>query len=224
MPFFYTPSGYFFCVHVQAYLFGGCGGDEDQISCLNDMYTFDLQRHCWENNLPKGDSIHARASFGMCQGPTPSTVIVAGGTGVEVDSLRADVMEYNTRKRKWSSVLADSEETPCKFYGQSVCAYGENLLLFGGSTGLHYSNDLYEYNTCSNRWRKLVTIGRKPSPRYKHQSVIVGHKMYVIGGGAFKPEQSIIDLYCLDLKSLVWEEMTIRVRGCRVFNLFLRNT
>jgi Kelch motif len=30
--------------------------------------------------------------------------------------------------------------------------------------------------------------------------------MYVLGGGCFKPEQSTIDLYCLDLHTLVWEQ------------------
>lgn len=128
-----------------------------------------------------------------------------------MDSLRADVVEYNVPNRTWTRILTDSEKTPCKFYGQSVCTYGDNLLLFGGSTGLHYSNDLFEYNVCSNRWRKLVTTGRRPSPRYKHQAVAVGDKMYVIGGGCFKPEQSSIDLYCLDLKTLVWEETEMTV-------------
>ncbi|CAM9398958.1 unnamed protein product [Discosporangium mesarthrocarpum] len=174
------------------------------------MYVFDLELHRWERVTCKGDPIHARASFGMCQGPTPGTVIVAGGTGVEMDSLRADVVEYNTRTRTWLSILTDSEETPCKFYGQSVCAYRDKLLLFGGSTGLHYSNDLFEYNVCSNMWKKLATSGKRPTPRYKHQAVTVGDKMYVIGGGCFKPEQSSIDVYCLDLKSLVWEETPMK--------------
>ena len=39
------------------------------------------------------------------------------------------------------------------------------LLFFGGSTGLHYTNDLYEHNLCTNSWRKLTTTGRSPSPR-----------------------------------------------------------
>lgn len=47
--------------------------------------------------------------------------------------------------------------------------------------------------------------------RYKHQAVAVGDKMYVIGGGCFKPEQSSIDLYVLDLKTLVWEETDMTV-------------
>ena len=77
------------------------------------MHIFDLQRHSWENALPKGPSIHARASFGMCQGPTPNTLIVAGGTGVEMDSLRGDIVEYNARKRTWTTAFADSEEMTC---------------------------------------------------------------------------------------------------------------
>ncbi|CAM9559870.1 unnamed protein product, partial [Discosporangium mesarthrocarpum] len=191
----------------KAYLFGGCGGEQDQITCLNDVYMFDLELHRWDKVTVKGDTPLPRASFGMCAGPNPGTLIVAGGTGVEMDSLRADVVEYNVANRTWTKILIDSEETPCKFYGQSVCTYGDNLLLFGGSTGLHYTNDLYEYNVRANKWRRLNTLGKRPSPRYKHQAVVVGNKMYVIGGGCFKPEQSSIDLYCLDLKTLLWEEV-----------------
>lgn len=183
---------------------------QDQITCLNDVYVFDLELHRWDKVAVKGDAPLPRASFGMCAGPAPGTLIVAGGTGVEMDSLRADVVEYNVPKRTWTRILTDSEETPCKFYGQSVCSYGDNLLLFGGSTGLHYTNDLFEYNVRTNTWKRLVTSGRMPSQRYKHQAVVVGHKMYVIGGGCFKPEQSGIDLYCLNLQTLVWEDTEMK--------------
>lgn len=183
---------------------------QDQITCLNDVYVFDLELHRWDKVVVKGDAPLPRASFGMCAGPAPGTLIVAGGTGVEMDSLRADVVEYSVPNRMWTQILTDSEETPCKFYGQSVCAYVDKLLLFGGSTGLHYTNDLFEYNVRTNRWKRLVTTGRKPSPRYKHQAVVMEDKMYVIGGGCFKPEQSGIDLYCLDLITLVWEETEMK--------------
>lgn len=50
------------------------------------------------------------------------------------------------------------------------------------------------------------------------QAVVVRDKMYVIGGGCFKPEQSSIDLYCLDLKTLLWgeTEMTGKLPKARV--------
>ncbi|KAG5182529.1 hypothetical protein JKP88DRAFT_164369 [Tribonema minus] len=193
----------------KAYLFGGCGGESnDQIACLNDVYTFDLDTHQWNAVAVNGEPPLPRASFGMCARPSPHrSIVVAGGTGVEMDSLRADIVEFDTRTRAWRRVVTDSEETPCRFYGQSLCTYGESLLLFGGSTGMHYTNDLYEYNTTTQRWRKLTTTGRKPTPRYKHQAVIVGASMYVIGGGCFKPEQSTIDVHRLDLATLAWDEV-----------------
>jgi hypothetical protein len=69
--------------------------------------------------------MHAAYSATQTAGPNPDTVIVAGGTGVEMESLRADVMEFNVRSKTWATVVTDSEATPCKFYGQSVCTYGE---------------------------------------------------------------------------------------------------
>jgi N-acetylneuraminic acid mutarotase len=193
----------------KVYLFGGCGGEADAINCLNDMYCFDLDLHRWDVVHNRGEvEPAARASFGMCHGPIPGTLIVAGGTGVEMDSLRSDVMEFDQRDRSWRKLTGDGDgqDAPSKFYGQTVCTYKDRLLLFGGSTGLHYTNDLYDYNTHTGIWRKLTTTGKKPSPRYKHQSVVVGDKMYVIGGGCFKPEHSLIDMYALDLNTLEWEE------------------
>lgn len=172
---------------------------------------FDLELHHWSRVKVKGNFLPMpRASFGMCAGSTPGTFIVAGGTGVEVESLRADVAEYSVHKGTWRGLLTDSDETPCRLYGQSMCTYGESLLLFGGSTGLHYSNDLFEINTRTNKWKRLVTSGRKPSPRYKHQAVVAGHRMYVIGGGCFKPERPNLDVYCLDLRALVWLDIHIK--------------
>ncbi|KAG5191249.1 hypothetical protein JKP88DRAFT_259626 [Tribonema minus] len=191
----------------KLYLFGGCGGENDAINCLNDMYTFDLDRHVWELIPHRGEEMPtARASFAMCSGPDEKTLIVAGGTGVEMDSLRSDILQFDTRTRRWIKLHRDGDDAPSKFYGQTVCRYGDVLLLFGGSTGLHYTNDLFEYNVVTNCWRKLVTQGRRPSPRYKHQAVVVGDFMYVIGGGCFKPEQSAIDMYCLNLRTLVWAQ------------------
>lgn len=158
-------------VGTKLYLFGGCGGDNDAINCLDDLYSFDLETHRWERvpAAAASDLPTARASFGMCNGPDPFTVIVAGGTGVEMDSLRSDVMSFDTRTRRWRKLNCGEGETPSRFYGQTVCRYGSSLLLFGGSTGLHYTNDLFEYNLETNSYRKLVTHGRRPSPRYKHQ-------------------------------------------------------
>ncbi len=194
----------------KAYMFGGCGCEGNthtQITCLNDVYAFDLDLHHWGEVKAKGNVPLPRTSFGMCAGLTPGRFIVAGGTGVDIDSLRGDIVEFDCKKQQWSQIRKDSEEMPCSFYGQSLCTYKDVLLLFGGSKGLHYTNDLYAYNVHCNLWRKIQTKGCKPSPRYKHQAVVVDDKMYVLGGGCFKPEQEYIDMYCLDLRTLEWEKV-----------------
>ncbi len=194
----------------KAYMFGGCGcGYErnSQLVCLNDMYAFDLETNHWEKVKAEGNTPLPRTSFGMCAGLTPGKFIVAGGTGVDIHSLRGDIVEFDSKKKQWSQIREDSEDTACSFYGQSLCMYKNSLLLFGGSKGLHYSNDLYAYNIRYNLWRKVKTKGCKPSPRYKHQAVIVGDKMYVLGGGRFKPDQEYIDIYTLDLNTLEWEKV-----------------
>ncbi len=194
----------------KAYLFGGCGCNEinsAEITCLNDVYAFDLDLHHWDEVIVDGNVPLPRTSFGMCAGSTPGSVVVSGGTGVDMDSLRADIVEFDCKKKQWSQILPDSEEMPCSFYGQSMCAYKDVLLLFGGSKGLHYTNNLYAYSVSRNIGKEVQTKGCKPSPRYKHQAVVVDDKMYVLGGGCFKPEEMFIDMYCLDLRTLEWEKI-----------------
>jgi Galactose oxidase, central domain len=55
---------------VQAVLFGGCGGEQTAINCLNDVWAFDLEVHRWDKvaACDSGETPAARASFGMCAG------------------------------------------------------------------------------------------------------------------------------------------------------------
>jgi hypothetical protein len=59
------------CCILQAVLFGGCGGEQTAINCLNDVWAFDLELHRWDKVELSGDGGEvpaARASFGMCAG------------------------------------------------------------------------------------------------------------------------------------------------------------
>eukprot|EP01084_Bolivina_argentea_P218573 370870_1 len=192
----------------MVYFFGGCGGNTDNLSCLNDMHAFDLDLHHWKIvHTKEGIEPSDRASFGMCTGPIPGTLIVAGGTGVEINSIQSDMMEFDIKQRTWRSLTTPMESEHFKYYGQTVCTYRDYLLIFGGSTGLCYTNELLAYNTNTKVWQKLATSGKKPSPRYKHQAIIIGDSMYIIGGGCFKPTLSVIDVYKLDLRTLEWSEV-----------------
>ncbi|KAG5184115.1 hypothetical protein JKP88DRAFT_163519 [Tribonema minus] len=189
-----------------AFLFGGCGHTElDKLAALNDAYSFNLETHQWQLVKVNSEPPTARSSFSMCAPPDGSrSIFVAGGTGADPDSLCHDIVEFDTHARTWSRVV-DVGDTPWILYGQSQCAYGGSLILFGGTSGLEYVNDLYEIDIKTRRWRKLTTTGSIPSPRYQHQAIVVGDSMYVIGGGAFMPQYSVVDVYCLNLITLVWK-------------------
>eukprot|EP00640_Fibrocapsa_japonica_P005025 CAMPEP_0113939592 /NCGR_PEP_ID=MMETSP1339-20121228/5889_1 /TAXON_ID=94617 /ORGANISM="Fibrocapsa japonica" /LENGTH=211 /DNA_ID=CAMNT_0000943151 /DNA_START=243 /DNA_END=878 /DNA_ORIENTATION=+ /assembly_acc=CAM_ASM_000762 len=61
------------------------------------------------------------------------------------------------------------------------------------------------------KWSKIETVGVKPSARYKQQAVLVGDKMYVLGGGSYKPPADSVDVYCLDLRTFEW--CTVDTKG-----------
>eukprot|EP00898_Chlorokybus_atmophyticus_P001743 jgi/Chlat1/256/Chrsp1S08780 len=54
-------------------------------------------------------------------------------------------------------------------------------------------------------WIAPFLIGRKPTPRYQHASVVVGDKMYVIGGNSFG--RYLNDVAVLDLVNLSWSRV-----------------
>jgi hypothetical protein len=54
----------------------------------------------------------------------------------------------------------------------TVCSIGETIYIFGGRTGLTEdegpTNDIYSFNTKSNKWSKLETSGDHPLARSYH--------------------------------------------------------
>jgi len=153
-----------------------------------------------------GDAPSPRASFEMCKGPDDDTIIVAGGTGGS--GVCGDLYEFNVRTLRWQRLVEmDSPSSKCRYYGQSICPYQDYLIFFGGSSGHEYTDDLYKFNLKEHLFQKLETTGTPPSPRYKHQALIVGNRMYILGGGNYKPTTTVIDVFCLDLEAMTWSRI-----------------
>jgi hypothetical protein len=90
---------------------------------------------------------------------------------------------------------------------RGVLCFDGQTYIFGGTMGVHYSNAILRFNARSCTWSKVVTTGHRPTPRYKHASVIVGDYMYVIGGGSFYPKTVCIEVYRLNMRTFIWEMM-----------------
>ncbi|KAJ0392868.1 hypothetical protein ATCC90586_012180 [Pythium insidiosum] len=116
------------------------------------------------------------------------------------------LLQFDIRRKSWSIVDAEGSHPP-PGYGQSLCAIGRKLYLFGGTSGHVYVNDLYVFDEDTKTWRKEETNGRRPSPRYKHQVATIGNKMYVVGGGLYDPPKGPIDAFYLDVDTMTWHDV-----------------
>ncbi|CAM9445880.1 unnamed protein product, partial [Heterosigma akashiwo] len=172
------------------------------------FYCFDLETLEWQRIRGTGEAPSARASFSMNPGADDGTIIIAGGTGDQNEGLQGDVFEFNVHTQHWRK-LADQEacgeESFCQYYGQSMVQYKGALVFFGGSTGTQNTKRNLRFDPESQQVEQLQTTGQPPSPRYKHQALVVGRHMYIFGGGNYKPPTDRIDVHRLDLDTLAWE-------------------
>eukprot|EP00638_Chattonella_subsalsa_P008261 CAMPEP_0117740486 /NCGR_PEP_ID=MMETSP0947-20121206/4371_1 /TAXON_ID=44440 /ORGANISM="Chattonella subsalsa, Strain CCMP2191" /LENGTH=368 /DNA_ID=CAMNT_0005556611 /DNA_START=2084 /DNA_END=3187 /DNA_ORIENTATION=- len=191
------------------YMFGGCAGDCHYRKVLNDLKTFDFVKRKWSFIEGIGKYPAARASFAMCRGPSNECLFISGGTAQE--HVFGDLFEYNVLTSSWTELQDDKEESSCKFYGQSMCCYEDNIYFFGGSTGHSYSNDTYKFHLPTQTWEKLTTNGATPSQRYQHTATLVGNSMLIIGGGNFKPvsQDSGLQISRLNLETLEWSTLAV---------------
>lgn len=87
--------------------------------------------------------------------------------------------------------------------GQSLVYHGKYLYVFGGESGQNkFDNDLIMIDPNSGA-SELISVQNGPSARAYHASVVVGDKMFVIGGS--NQSTTFNDIYYFDLNNRVWE-------------------
>jgi len=191
----------------RTYLFGGCGETTD---CLGDYFSYDLSSHCWKKMGFEMYGPKPRASFEMILGPIDGTIIIGGGTAKDA-AVHGDLFEYNLLTREWREIFFEEGYTASKeflsLYGMTMRTYQTTIIGFGGSSGTAYSDITVVLDLPKLKCTKLVTTGSCPSPRYKHQALIVEDRMYVLGGGNYKPKAAPIEVYCLGLHTLRWSRI-----------------
>uniref|UniRef100_A0A7S2UU66 Uncharacterized protein n=1 Tax=Fibrocapsa japonica TaxID=94617 RepID=A0A7S2UU66_9STRA len=192
----------------ELYTFGGHGedaGSEKNERLLGDLYCLNLKTFQWRLVRTHGCGPSPRASCTMCPGAHDGTFIVCGGYRTSSES---DVFEFNTHDRHWRKLeVRSSGVDNGPIYGHTACLYKDSMILFGGTSGNLFWNGISTLNLLTMKQENVATTGDAPCPRYKHQSQIVGSKMYVIGGGTFTTCSKDIDVYCLDLIRYSWTKL-----------------
>ena len=198
------------CVQIGHYMYI-IGGYSDGC-CFSDVYVLNLKSHQWrhiENSGSDVSGVSGRASHCCCVGVGNRDIYMFGGSGPSWGRTNLDdLCKFDTENETWE-VVNVTGQLPPPGYGQSLCRYQKKLILFGGTCGSYFYNHLFEFNIETGVWTRLQATGKAPKPRYKHQAVILGDSMYVLGGGQYTPDDGPMDIYRLDLINLCWHQESL---------------
>mmetsp|Transcript_7458 Transcript_7458/g.9941 ORF Transcript_7458/g.9941 Transcript_7458/m.9941 type:complete len:431 (-) Transcript_7458:82-1374(-) len=177
---------------------------EDQSVIFNVKTEVCTELRCYGRNPP------SRASHAVCSDNAGNIYVVGGTTA---NGLLGDMYKLNYRTLRWHR-LKFSDEVSKKvlnLYGHSLVYYQNRLISFGGTAGMSYTSLSCSFDLESETWSTLQTTGRRPSPRYQHKAFIPtkenSDSMYILGGGNFRPCETFLDIYSLDLVTLNWNKL-----------------
>ena len=90
--------------------------------------------------------------------------------------------------------------------GHSGTAVGSAKIYYFGGYGIRigYVNETHVLDTALLSWSRPYINGAPPAPRVGHTAIVIGTKLYVIGGAAFG--RVLGDLHVLDTTSMSWIE------------------
>ncbi|KAJ5066739.1 kelch domain-containing protein [Anaeramoeba ignava] len=112
---------------------------------------------------------------------------------------------------EWINIKSSSKTYPSKRYGQSItlCETEDGkkfCLLFGGKCSEIRHNDLWELNIYTKKWKKIEIKGSKPAGRTGQTAFFYKNQFYIFGGSS-RLNRDMNDMWRLDIKKQIWEEI-----------------
>lgn len=168
------------------------GGDSRDVSSgmaslgpLDDStYALDLSSYHWTKLRTSGPAPSARVNH--CISTVGSKLYLFGGfdplNEVYFDDVWMLDLGHSPVSPQWIAVGARSGERPAQRSNTSCAAYGDKLVVFGGSDDDSKYNDTWAFDTVKHVWEEWKCIGFVPTARNSHKAAIVGDKMYIYGG------------------------------------------
>ncbi|XP_022107260.1 kelch domain-containing protein 10-like [Acanthaster planci] len=219
------------------YIFGGYnpdletlqdyfGPDEEMLFPLfQEVWRYNFDTNMWRRLNTRGHIPMQLASMSMVL--FSSYILVFGGTGFPFGPTTSnDVWYLNLKDKRWKSLKAKECETkqPVPGYGQAMAVIGNHLHVYGGTTGWDYNSDVHRCNLTTGQWERLFSLEefytsrvRKnnseptpqiPKPRYRHEILTDGKRLYVIGGGTSVEAYPLDKIHAFNLETNEWELMT----------------
>jgi len=180
----------------KVWIFGGGNG----LSALNDVWTLDVcggagfsgaRPMRWTEiettgKKPGVRGYHTANLIGNIM------VVIGGSDGKE---CYTDVWCLNLDTFVWS--LAKQQQTSYRRLAHTSTQVGSYIFIVGGHNAAEYVSDLLMYNLVSLQYESRLILGRPPSNRGYHASILADSRIFVFGG--FNGQIAFDDVYILDL-------------------------
>lgn len=175
------------------YAFGGGGTGEES----NALWVFNSEIYSWNKLEPVGGSPPARNNHSLVWDPNGDRLIVFGGIGGGGGTFYNDLWIYSASTNSWK-MQRPRGDLPFARLGHSATwdPIESKMYVFGGfspgSAPVRH-NDLWVYETESNKWTRMSPSGSIPPARSGHSAVVAlnSRKLYIFGGLGEVPHTGI---------------------------------
>ena len=108
-------------------------------------------------------------------------MIIFGGKGPG-DKCYKDIHALDPVALTWFQGPEGSGSPPARFGHSASLVLGSKMIVFGGTDGKNFFNDVNVLNLETMAWSKPETKGPAPAPRYYHASVVIKNTIMIQGG------------------------------------------
>ncbi|KAJ7737879.1 galactose oxidase [Mycena maculata] len=180
--------------HGKIYMFGGGNG----MTALNDVWTLDvsnMSKMRWEElqtvgRKPSHRGYHTANLIGNIM------IVVGGSDGKDCFN---DIWCLNLDTLRWTKLLV---HTPHRRLSHTATQVGSYLFIIGGHDGTRYRHDLLLFNLVSLAFEPRGTLGRAPSARGYHVTLLADSRLFLFGG--FNGSTPFDEVHILDLAAAAY--------------------
>ncbi|KAJ6614701.1 hypothetical protein B0H10DRAFT_1801491 [Mycena sp. CBHHK59/15] len=180
--------------HGKIYMFGGGNG----MTALNDVWTLDVSNMAkmrWEElqtvgRKPSHRGYHTANLIGNIM------IVVGGSDGKDCFS---DIWCLNLDTLRWTKLLVDAQHRRLSHTATQVGSY---LFIIGGHNGQRYCADLLLFNLVSLSFEPRSTLGKAPSARGYHVTLLADSRLFLYGG--FNGSNAFDEVHILDLAAAAY--------------------
>lgn len=207
----YNPNDY------AMYLFGGC---TNKYTSFNDLWLFDMSTREWDRILiarPPLPSAKALASLVIYS----DNLILFGGFSKssmnpihQTSTFYNELHLFNKQLNCWEEII--SVNTAPHLAGHTSSVVDDFMLVFGGSMGSSYNNNVYVFDIIRRIWNMPSIPGPCPSPRYGHSQILLDKNHLVIIGGCGGPSVMFNDVWLLEFDlygNIDWKWTQLKVEN-----------